>query len=200
VLFLTYPTCSLHPPRSMPPRFSFPSSLFLSRSPLLTLVTSLLSCSLHFHSAHENRQPSVFSFSPPPEAYAIILLFYLIEARSRPFLLIAHQRSTVFSLTPLCQSTMNLDLHPSLCTSIPLVIPPRYCFPFLSFPTLSSPLLVHIADRSHLVISIQADWSLRSVLPDHFPQTGWSGLLLAFSLCRDSCNTQGSPPFVHSGV
>lgn len=78
---------------------SFSGSLFLS--PPLTLVNSLLSCSLSFHSAYENRQSSVFSFLPPPEAYAITFLFYLILRLVLDPLCSSHpQRSSVFSLTP----------------------------------------------------------------------------------------------------
>ena len=100
-----------------------------------------------------SRKPSVlsvFTFSPITRGlrYHIFILSYY-EARSRPFLLVAHpQRSAVFSLTPLCQSTVNLALRFSLCTYILSVIPPRYCFPFFSrFPLSllprSSTLQIH---------------------------------------------------------
>lgn len=58
------------------PLYSLSVSLCLS-SPLI-LVDSLLSYPLSLHSAHENRQSSVFSVFPPPEAYAIAFLFYFI--------------------------------------------------------------------------------------------------------------------------
>ena len=85
VLFLTYTTCSLYPPvpcLPLGPRFLVPclSTLSLSLSvSRLPSFWSILCCLIpSLHSAHENRQSSVFSVFPPPEAYAIAFLFYFI--------------------------------------------------------------------------------------------------------------------------
>jgi len=83
-------------------RFQLPCPLFLSLSSLLTSIDSLLSYPLSSTMLTKTLSPQRFHFFTPPEANpTIFFILSHLEARSRPFLLLAIlQRSAVFSSTP----------------------------------------------------------------------------------------------------
>ena len=134
MLFRTYPTCSLYPPRLMPPpRFSFPGShLLLSRlhspwsipccpvSPLSTVLTKTVS-------------PQCFPFFPHHKRLTLSHFYSILFWGSFSALFSSHPPKIrrVFAKT-LCQSTMNLEFSPLALYIYPLGNPPSILFSFFS--------------------------------------------------------------------